>query len=397
MAKAFSFRAADSLFFRDGRPFNAGESLWADSMFPPTPFTMLGAVRAALLAANGADLRDSARFFRDGPKSPRFARLLSVVGGPDHVGTLRVAGPFFSDVRAGSELLFPAPRDLVATAADQYDLLRPGNSPTRSDLGSVRLPGRQGMGSRFQEGMWITTSGMTKVLSGDTSLSAGELRPLFAGAEDAHALADAERRIGLKRDAGRRTAEDGMLYAVSHVRPRDGWAGAPQVRLMAVVDGVPDDLLPSGMAVRIGGEARIAELTVVDAPRLPPAPHLEPIRGKVRFRLILTTPGLMSGGWLPAGFVQEDPDDADAATRWRGAVQGVPLTVVSGCVGNAQRIGGWDLARNRPRDARPHIPAGSVLFCETDAAHAEAVRQLHGSHIGENTDWGFGHVLLGAW
>ena len=37
----------DTLFFRDGKPFNKGEETWADAIFPPFPATIYGALRTA--------------------------------------------------------------------------------------------------------------------------------------------------------------------------------------------------------------------------------------------------------------------------------------------------------------------------------------------------------------
>src|SRR6266700_992042 len=39
---------SESLLFRTGRPFDAGESGYAESMFPPTPETLQGAIRATI-------------------------------------------------------------------------------------------------------------------------------------------------------------------------------------------------------------------------------------------------------------------------------------------------------------------------------------------------------------
>ncbi|MBV9614034.1 MAG: hypothetical protein JO031_01100, partial [Ktedonobacteraceae bacterium] len=36
------------LLFRTGHPFNAGENHYADTLFPPTPETLQGAIRATI-------------------------------------------------------------------------------------------------------------------------------------------------------------------------------------------------------------------------------------------------------------------------------------------------------------------------------------------------------------
>lgn len=51
----------------------------------------------------------------------------------------------------------------------------------------------------------------------------------------------------------------------------------------------------------------------------------------------------------------------------------------------------------RPKPLRSFIPAGSVFFCEAEADQEEAVRTLHNSKIGQETEYGFGHILIGKW
>jgi CRISPR/Cas system CMR-associated protein Cmr3 (group 5 of RAMP superfamily) len=51
MGYAIVARPIDTLFFRDGAPFNAGETGFIKSIFPPTPQTGYGFSRAALLNA----------------------------------------------------------------------------------------------------------------------------------------------------------------------------------------------------------------------------------------------------------------------------------------------------------------------------------------------------------
>ncbi len=38
----------EPLLFRTGRPFDAGENSYAETLFPPTPETLQGAIRAAI-------------------------------------------------------------------------------------------------------------------------------------------------------------------------------------------------------------------------------------------------------------------------------------------------------------------------------------------------------------
>lgn len=42
----------DTLFFRDSKPFSRGEDTWADTIFPPYPSTVYGALRTAWFKQN---------------------------------------------------------------------------------------------------------------------------------------------------------------------------------------------------------------------------------------------------------------------------------------------------------------------------------------------------------
>ena len=102
MTVGFQFDPVDTLFLRDGTPFALDSSPQEDveSLFPPYPPTMVGAIRAAIARCNG---------WRFGACWPK--HLNSVLGnGPDDLGTLKFTGPIV--LRKG-EPLFPFPRHVL--------------------------------------------------------------------------------------------------------------------------------------------------------------------------------------------------------------------------------------------------------------------------------------------
>ena len=50
--KSLLLNPTDTIFFRDGRPFNMGEDTYAQGIFPPPPSVLYGALRTAYMAAN---------------------------------------------------------------------------------------------------------------------------------------------------------------------------------------------------------------------------------------------------------------------------------------------------------------------------------------------------------
>src|SRR2546421_12921086 len=97
----------ETLLFRTGRPFNAGESSYADTIFPPTPETLQGAVRAAI-ATHWDRTKTIADVFQD-------PDLVKLIGNRQDYGRFRITGLALgrhksSDNEDGLvERLFPAP------------------------------------------------------------------------------------------------------------------------------------------------------------------------------------------------------------------------------------------------------------------------------------------------
>ena len=130
---AVQLQPVDTWFFRDGTPFTMGKAPQenVESLFPPHPFTIAGALRAGLARSKGWNGRE--RWKRE---------ICDVLGdGPEDLGTLSLDGPFL--LREGQPL-FRIPRHVLGSAEGGFwkprALLRPGG-PVACDLGEeIRLP-----------------------------------------------------------------------------------------------------------------------------------------------------------------------------------------------------------------------------------------------------------------
>ncbi len=71
--------------------------------------------------------------------------------------------------------------------------------------------------------------------------------------------------------------------------------------------------------------------------------------------------------------------------------------VIFACIGRTQRVGGWDSIQKAPVALKPLLPAGSVWFMEAEAGVESQLHALHGKHIGNRTNWGFGQIFIGTW
>ena len=359
----------DTWFFRDGTPFFAGETPMGsiEGLFPPHPGTVIGALRAALAAGRGWNGRGR------WPDA-----LCAVLGdGPDSLGRLAFDAPFL--LRNGQPL-FPAPRHLLGAGnPDEWipvAFLNPG-PPVACDLGdAVRLPEPMAFTGdphdlKPGDNQWLTPAGLTAVLNGALP-SPGDV--VFAGG-----LWAMEPRTGLELDRNTRTAVEGMLYSVRHVRPASG------VSLGARIDGLPADwAAPFGQLLPLGGESRLAECREWDGDLCLDAPS-EAVASSHDIAVIALSP-------LDIGediYLGEQPIDDLAGAR-----------VVSAALDRPQRIGGWNSLERAPLPMRSALPPGSVLFCEvedpsqlhrTDALEASLVR------LGQRQEWGFGLAALGLW
>ena len=73
------------------------------------------------------------------------------------------------------------------------------------------------------------------------------------------------------------------------------------------------------------------------------------------------------------------------------------MAIVSVCSDRPIRIGGWDMALNRPKPRLAYVPDCAVYYLTTPHRGAEVVEALHDTKIGMSTRIGFGHIVVGRW
>lgn len=350
--KTLLIEPVDVWMFRDGKPFDAGSTHRAESVFPPLPSTIQGVLRSHQLILANVDLRDR-------------AAVAACVGDADNMRGLKLRGPFVAR-RAGSgaapEIYLPVPAN-AAASPDGWVALRPKPWPA-----GVRTS------SPLPEALWpVTAPGKYPELG--EWLSLAEWGAFWAGQPvrgiPGPTLFVRETRTGIELGA-QRTAKTGQLYEAEFIRP------GPGVGLLVEMDGY--DHWPSQGLLRIGGEARAASYTTTPSPAWPAAPAPLP----ARFAVCLTTPALFEGGWQPAG-------------GWSKFFDG-PVQLVCAAFGRPHSLGGFDFAKaaRNPADpaahkpARRYVPAGAVYFFVNQGAKALTAAALtdHGA------DFGFGRFLV---
>ncbi len=362
--KEIIFEPLDTLFFRNGRPFNQGEgTAGVESLFPPSPLTLVGAARAAWAKNKGWDGRSK---WSDSIRG-------QLGGDGEELTGLQFKGPV---LYRENEPLFPAPALLLGKVAgmDQPEKvvrLRPDDSKLNSDLGPVQFPVPEVdstdlvEGRKLLAGWWLTQSGLKKVLAGSV--------PAPNDFVHQKQLWSMEPKVGNQIDEKTGATVEGMLYSTQHIRLKK------DVGLSLSVEGDLADF-PQAVQIPLGGEARSCWMSSRDPRPLLPAASVLEKDGILRYAIFVLTP------------IQTDNPPVPGEP-----FEGLPGRVISACLPRPQRWGGWDSIKFEPLPMKPHLATGSVVFVEADASDRETVLGLHGINIGERASWGFGMIAIGQW
>jgi CRISPR-associated protein Cmr3 len=369
MNRSFVLEPVDVLFFRDARPFSAGQEFNARGVFPPPPSAVCGAIRTAAMLQHGV------RFREDGSLAqvpPEVREVWGAPGGP--IGRAHIRGPFLI---ADGEPLYPLPADLqppdprkerrgvrlLPVGPHQPPVAACSLPENLSLLWAVALP-QDGLAERAR---WLTRSEIEAYLAGEPRAAQRKL-PW-----------DEEPRFGIALDFGSRAVRMHHLYAYSAIRFRPP-AGDYPFGVGVVVDNDANAPLGPG-AIRLGGEGRavrIRELRDFDPWPKPPPEHTL----RERFLLYLATP--LPGRMTPCAPGEEL------------RIGEVRARLVAACVPSAFWTSGFDIAQRKHKPLRWGAPAGSVFFFQ----HLEGdPSKLHAASLCKDSEAreGYGLVFVGGW
>jgi len=411
----------DVLMFRDSKPFTGGESHRAKSLFPPSPSTFYGAIRAKILIdvlsrKNDLGFKDYYRRFED-RNDPDLKELIEEIGAPkyrdkngkkydEREGRLRIKGPFLAkEDKQSLQVYLPSPSDMLGKRGkdgkeERYRgiILNPMNPAelTPRVLTDFGDPWKK---RRFLP-LWSSESGGESIEPGKWMIEMGSLvnyllgrKPRLTKTDDLH---DKEQRAGIKLVYERRTVETGMLYIAEFIRLKEG------VGFVVEVEGT--DRFPRSGFLSLGGERRAASYDSIDDPLqgLCGNSFKDRLKERIskggRFKLYLATPAIFRTegrsdpefGWLP-DFVDGE--------KLKGELNSLRFRLISATVGKAIGIGGWDLAQNRPKPMRKAVPAGSVYHFELEEGEVDKlIETFHLRCIScEGKGMGLGLTLVGTW
>jgi CRISPR-associated protein Cmr3 len=349
------------LLFRTGHPFNAGENHYADTLFPPTPETLQGAVRATIASHWNPD-KSLAEVFQE-------PELVALIGDQERYGRFSITGIALGrrtkDAASTSsvERLFPVPAHFLTEESGEKQFVRLLPRPHDADAASnlpdtmqLLYPDRTVQSKLEPLRGWLTERSLLKVLRGQEAIELSEVI-------DPATVYIHELRQGIGIHNQSKTTAEGQFYQSRMIRMNHRsedpclYGFVVDIRLLQTTTQsttVPDQFvadeltqhllrLPDQGWMILGGERRAARFEViVPSPNAPASPEQRPA-GNL---LYLATPAAFAHGWRPQTWPTQEPI-AVAMERY-------------------QPIGGWQLNpehnAGRSKTLRRCIPAGSIYF-----------------------------------
>ncbi len=349
----------DTLFFRTGRPFELGEDRWAESIFPPYPSTIYGAIRTFLIFNKP-----------DGLKGFYNGKYEQELGTPDKKGTLKIKGPI---IFKKNEFYIKIPYDLIKLKTEEkYKRL------TLLDKQSLFI-------SDLFLSKVLTITSNEPVEEAKGYLSEANIFDYMKGIKDEFdvipddSLFLIEHKIGIRRDKIRLTSQEHQIYSAPMIRLKKG------VSIIAEIEGINE--IQEGVFT-LGGDGKVAKLETEKDDLLKNIKNVElKFKNKI-FKIIFLTPTIFKNGWLP--------DWIDEKTL-KGTFKGIELKLLSCAIGKHLYIGGFDIKKKMPKPMYKAVPAGSVYYFEFKKSSPEEIKKLfHFQTISDiNSEQGFGLSILG--
>ncbi len=380
----------EALLFRTGHPFNAGENNYAETLFPPTPETLQGAIRATI-ATHWDPAKTLDEVFQE-------KDLVELIGDAEQYGRFCITGSALGRrsavARTGEavERLFPIPAHLwrEEDGARRQVRLKPQATNIITNLPDdmqLLYPDKS-LDSRAEAMKgWLTERGLRVALREQEDIAAGEL-------VDSNDIYVHEARVGIGINNATKTTIEGMLYQVRMIRMNSDlganfvYGFVVDVRLLEpahlgtdsvrqfVADEQTQNLLrlPDQGWLLLGGERRAAHFEIIAPSTDAQQDSIEQVQnGNL---LYFATPAAFARGWQPAAWpVSLSRPSAVAIERY-------------------QPIGGWQLtpgsSGGRNKIMRRCVPAGSVYFFNSSIQITQPLTD-YGWQIG------YGIVYAGEW
>ncbi|MEM5810166.1 MAG: type III-B CRISPR module-associated protein Cmr3 [Candidatus Aenigmatarchaeota archaeon] len=366
----------DTLFFRSGRPFSMGSETWADSIFPPNPSTIYGALRTFFIFERGS-LED----FKNGKYKD--------IGTPNEKGKMNIIGPIIFN-HGDNSTYFPIPLDLVEikNIRKEDDNFKENQTDNGDNNYLKRLSKIDKPKIFYAENTLeniLVYKGEEQVESAEGYLDDIVFKEYLLCQKDKYSFVskpyERELRIGIARNNITLSSKEGYLYRISMIRLEKDYC------FLVKIDGI--DNIPEKGLFTLSGEGKTVRFEKINNN---PLQHLENMDFELKdgiFKIYLATPAIFENGWLPKWINEETME---------GVKDGIKLKLIACAIGKYLRIGGWDMAKNEPKPMYKAVPAGSVYYFKVLNGSFEKIKEVfHFKNISDiNPEEGFGLSLMGV-
>jgi CRISPR-associated protein Cmr3 len=336
----------DTLFFKNPKPFNAGDESWSDGIFPPTPSTIYGALRSIYFRNNPHEL-EKANTKDDPTKELKIRKIY-----------LKISQNYY----------FPLPLDIVKDKDKEKDFYLL-NIEKRNILSNLSLKNLLIIDKNIErvENFYIEKNSFLDYIENiENSFTLGN------NIENISNYLKDEPKIGIKIDKSTKTVEEGYLYRIDLKR-------LDRAKIVVEFEGLKID----SKLIKLGGEGKMATINYIEDLEIITPPNLNKI-----FKLYFLTPAIFDKGWLPKWI---DKDSLE------GEYKGLKLKLLTASIGKYKLIGGFDMKENRPKPMYRAVSEGSVYYFELLNGDKEKVIELlHNQAISDKlANEGYGITFIG--
>ena len=368
----------ESLLFRTGRPFVAGENNFAESMFPPTPETLQGAIRATI-----ASYWEPGKTIEEAFQQPNLVKL---IGDRKSYARFRITSISLGYRKDGKpiERLFPAPVHILQTEGDEKTQVRLVLKSRKEEGVLTNLP--EDMDLLYPEHSsenpenadklepikgWLTESELKKALDLGPQTVKGQALVNVIQEKD---ICERESRLGIGMNNQTKGTQEGLLYQVEMIRMKPGYGFVVDIGLATEADATTliDEqqterylkCLQNGGWMTLGGERRAAHFEVIT-----PSGSSTLEQNTQGNMLYLATPAALDYGWQPQDWTKIGIKEKPAAVA----------------IERYLPIGGWSLIPGsnggNDKPLRRCVPAGTVYFFRNEI-HIPSSFTDNGKEIG---------------
>jgi CRISPR-associated protein Cmr3 len=350
----------DSLFFKEARPMNAKGNAIIESEKRPPNNTLLGAIKAMIGRQYEVDFQLLAQSFNDKhyiKKDIDFTELYDF-----DKTNLAIEGVHFFH-RPTKKFLYKAPAYVCYNSEkNKYAFLKPSKECYQTDMGTCKLPvlpsddcGNPLKGYKPLRDVFFSAENYKRILNyqqpkppKSEQSKKPDISDLLLDENGCHIpinkLITKEFHLGIEIESNK-LAKEGMLYQNNHIRLHKDFS-------YYVIFKHPTTLNIKDGSTRLGGEGRVAFIQKVQDNY----PSFKELTSCNKVAVILNTDIKATEAWMRLeGFDKDGRIKLDT---------GQEDYLISAVLPKSQAIGGWDLAKNRPRPMTNYLTAGSTYFLE---------------------------------